>query len=56
MKARYIGKSPFRTDTQKFIPGEVYDVDPITYEHLKPRFEIITEPKKKETKDGNPEQ
>lgn len=51
MKAKFIQKI-MRTDTQKFIEGEVYEIDDRTYQLHKDKFELVKEIKKEVTPDG----
>ena len=50
MKAKFIRKI-MRTDTQKFIEGEIYEIDDRTYQQNKDKFELVKE-KEKVNPDG----
>jgi len=52
MKAKFIRKI-MRTDTQKFIEGEIYEIDERTYQQNKDKFELVKETKKEVTDNGD---
>lgn len=51
MKAKFI-KKIMRTDTQKFVEGEIYEIDEATYQRNKDKFELVKETKKEVAENG----
>jgi len=51
MKAKFIQKI-MRTDTAKYVNGEIYEIDERTYQQHKDKFELIKETKKEVADNG----